>query len=297
MLRFFESKKTASQYAKYRPDMSQKIAECVMNFCKTHQDKETISKPLVMVDVGCGSGQSVNIFHSYFDKIKGIDVSLQQLDQAKTQNTFKHVEYVEGSAENLPIETDTVDLITANTAAHWFDLPQFFQEVKRVLKPSGCLAITGYCDPTLRFIPRKSDDALAQKATNLSKSFYQKCARGVPAHIRTMKHFSERYKDIYEAIPFLTKERNDSIHIRSNISINGLCGFMSSVSSYQTYMEKEMAQLKENNLEITEDMMLKIDPLQEFSQNLMQLWGLEEETMDKEIIELDYHWFVLLAKV
>ena len=62
-------------------------------------------------------------------------------------------------------------------------------------------------------------------------------------------------------------------------------------------MEKEMAQLKENNLEITEDMMLKIDPLQEFSQNLMQLWGLEEETMDKEIIELDYHWFVLLAKV
>ena len=277
--------------------MSQKMAECVMNFYKAHQDKETISKPSVMVDVGCGSGQSINIFHSYFDKIKGIDVSLQQLNQAKKQNTFKHVEYVEGSAENLPIETGTVDLVTTNSAAHWFDLPQFFQEVERVLKPSGCLAITGYDIPTLRFIPRESDDALAQKATNFSKSFYQKCARDVPAHLRARKYCSERYKDIYEAIPFLTKERNDSIHIRSSTSINGLCGFMSSVSSYQMYIEKEMEQLKVNNLEITEDMMLKIDPLQEFSRDLMQLFGLEEDTMDKETIELDYHWFILLAKV
>ena len=274
-----------------------------MNFCKTHQAKETISKPSIMVDVGCGSGQSINIFHSYFDKIKGIDVSLQQLDQAKKQNTFEHVEYVEGSAENLPVETGTVDLVTTNTAAHWFDLPQFFQEVKRVLKPSGCLAITGYDTPTLRFIPQKSDDALAQKATNLSRRFYQKCARNVPAHLRARKFIyqqencSEMYKDIYEAIPFLIKERNDSIHIRSNTSINGLRGFLSSISSYQMFMENEMAQLKEKNLEITEDIMLKKDPLQEFSHDLMQLWGLEEETIDKETIELEYHWFVLLAKV
>ena len=49
---------------------------------------------------------------------------------------------------------------------------------------------------------------------------------------------------------------------------------MSSVSSYQMYIEKEMEQLKENNLEITEDMMLKIDPLQEFSRDLMQLFDL-----------------------
>ena len=280
MLRSFEIKKIASQYAKYRPNMSQKVAECVTNFCKTHQDKETIFKSLILIDEGCGSGQSVNIFHSYFDKIKGIDVSLQQLNQAKKQNTFKHVEYVEGSAENLPIETRTVDLVTTNIAAHWFDLPQFFQEVERVLKPSRGLAITGYDTPTLRFIPQKREDALAQKAANLNKSFYQKCARNVPAHLRARKYCSERYKDIYKAIPFLTKERNDSIHIRSNTSINGLCGFMSSVSSYQTYMKKKMAQLKKSNLKITEDSMLKIDPLQEFSQDLKQLFGLEEETMD-----------------
>lgn len=44
-------------------------------------------------------------------------------------------------AEDLPFESGTVDLITAMTAAHWFDRPRFFKEADRVLKPGGCLAL------------------------------------------------------------------------------------------------------------------------------------------------------------
>lgn len=28
--------------------------------------------------------------------------------------------------------------------AHWFDLPKFFTECKRVLRPRGCLSLVGY---------------------------------------------------------------------------------------------------------------------------------------------------------
>lgn len=33
-----------------------------------------------------------------------------------------------------------MDLVTAASALHWFDLPAFYREVRRVLKPHGCLA-------------------------------------------------------------------------------------------------------------------------------------------------------------
>jgi len=35
-------------------------------------------------------------------------------------------------------------LIIAGHAAHWFDLPYFYNEVKRTLKINGVLALFGY---------------------------------------------------------------------------------------------------------------------------------------------------------
>jgi SAM-dependent methyltransferase len=37
-----------------------------------------------------------------------------------------------------------VDLITVAQAVHWFDLPAFYREAERVLKPGGVLAVWAY---------------------------------------------------------------------------------------------------------------------------------------------------------
>lgn len=37
-----------------------------------------------------------------------------------------------------------MDLLTAMSAAHWFDRSRFLQEVDRVLRPGGCLALLSY---------------------------------------------------------------------------------------------------------------------------------------------------------
>ncbi len=47
-------------------------------------------------------------------------------------------------AEALPFASGEVDLVTAMTAAHWFDRPKFLVEADRVLKPGGCLALLSY---------------------------------------------------------------------------------------------------------------------------------------------------------
>lgn len=49
-----------------------------------------------------------------------------------------------GIAEELPFPDGSVDLLTAASAAHWFDTERFLKEAVRVLKPRGCLAFFGY---------------------------------------------------------------------------------------------------------------------------------------------------------
>lgn len=50
----------------------------------------------------------------------------------------------QSTAEELPVAVGEVDLVTAMTAAHWFDRQKFLVEADRVLRPGGCLALLSY---------------------------------------------------------------------------------------------------------------------------------------------------------
>lgn len=50
----------------------------------------------------------------------------------------------EGLAEELPVPDGSVDLLTASSAAHWFDQSRFLAEANRVLKVGGCVALLDY---------------------------------------------------------------------------------------------------------------------------------------------------------
>lgn len=50
----------------------------------------------------------------------------------------------QGQAEELPFGPGEVDLVTAMTAAHWFERQKFLVEADRVLRPGGCLALLSY---------------------------------------------------------------------------------------------------------------------------------------------------------
>ena len=50
-----------------------------------------------------------------------------------------------GQSETLPFEDNSVDLVTCCQAIHWFDIPKFYQEANRILRPKGgVLAVYGY---------------------------------------------------------------------------------------------------------------------------------------------------------
>lgn len=92
-------------------------------------------------DAGCGSGQLAVPLAQSFRSVIATDASADQIAHATPHDG---VEYRVAPAERSGLADRAVDLAVAAQAAHWFDLPAFYEEVRRVLKPRGALALITY---------------------------------------------------------------------------------------------------------------------------------------------------------
>jgi ubiquinone/menaquinone biosynthesis C-methylase UbiE len=73
------------------------------------------------------------------------DITQEMLDMVKDEakkRGLSNVRTAYAKAEALPFEDESFDLVTCRIAPHHFDsIPDFLDEVHRVLKPSGLLAV------------------------------------------------------------------------------------------------------------------------------------------------------------
>lgn len=92
-------------------------------------------------DCACGSGQASVDLAGRFDRVVATDASAAQLEGAARH---PKIEYRQAPAEASGLPDASVDLITVAQALHWFDLPAFYAEACRVLKPGGVLAVWSY---------------------------------------------------------------------------------------------------------------------------------------------------------
>ena len=93
------------------------------------------------LDCATGSGQAAIDLARWFDRVDAFDASETQIDAGVAD---PKVHYSVGSAEALQYPPESFDLIAAAQAAHWFDLPDFYREVRRVGRLGAIIAIWGY---------------------------------------------------------------------------------------------------------------------------------------------------------
>jgi SAM-dependent methyltransferase len=92
-------------------------------------------------DAGTGNGQAAVALAAQFERVVATEPSAAQLAQAVPHARVTYHQ----SAETAPMLADgSVDLVTVAQAAHWFDRPKFYAEVKRVLRPGGVVALWTY---------------------------------------------------------------------------------------------------------------------------------------------------------
>lgn len=92
-------------------------------------------------DSGTGNGQAARGLAKYFEQVIATDPSASQISNAPEH---PKVIYKVEKAEESSREDNSVDLVTAAQALHWFDLEKYYQEVRRVLKKNGIIAVWSY---------------------------------------------------------------------------------------------------------------------------------------------------------
>jgi trans-aconitate 3-methyltransferase len=102
------------------------------------------------VDLGTGHGIVARaLADAGLARVVGVDPSEGMIAQARDLTPpSAPIEYCHSSAEFLPFLADaSVDLVVSAQAAHWFDRPRLFAELRRAVRPGGSLAFWGYKDP------------------------------------------------------------------------------------------------------------------------------------------------------
>ncbi len=92
-------------------------------------------------DAGTGSGQAAVALAAHVDAVVATDPSAAQIASAARH---RRVTYAVATAEASGLADASCDLVTVAQALHWFDVPRFWDEVRRVLRPGGLVAVWTY---------------------------------------------------------------------------------------------------------------------------------------------------------
>lgn len=101
-----------------------------------------------VLDLGCGAGIDVFLAANKVGPeghVLGIDMTSEMIERAKENakaRGYTNVEFGLSKIENLPLEDESVDVVTSNCVINLSESKKaVFEEIHRVLKPGGRLSI------------------------------------------------------------------------------------------------------------------------------------------------------------
>jgi ubiquinone/menaquinone biosynthesis C-methylase UbiE len=109
------------------------------------------------LDIATGTGHTALAVAHHVGKVIGIDIAPKMLEQARRLATEQHLtncEFIEGSAERIPLADEQFTLVTSRHAPHHFrNVDLFLNEVRRVLvlrsrfvMSDQITPLRGFCD-------------------------------------------------------------------------------------------------------------------------------------------------------
>lgn len=168
-------------------------------------------------DCATGNGQAAAALARHFDHVIATDASGRQIAQAEPA---QKVEYRVAPAEHSGLSDRSADLVTVAQAAHWFDLPAFYKEVKRVACDGAVVAL--WCYGLARITPEV--DAMVDDYYHNTVGAYWPPER---------RHIETAYRKIDFPFPELEPP---TFTMKAEWSIDQLLGYLGTWSATRRYM-------------------------------------------------------------
>lgn len=120
-----------AHYVKYRPSYPVAAIDIIFG---------GLGNPvqLIAADIGAGTGISSRLLAERGISVIAIEPNTEMRQAAKSHEL---VEFREGTAEVTNLPDASVDLVTCFQSFHWFNPETSLLEFRRILKPSGRLAL------------------------------------------------------------------------------------------------------------------------------------------------------------
>jgi SAM-dependent methyltransferase len=189
-------------------------------------------------DCGTGNGQAALGLAELFDRVEATDASDKQIASA---TPHPKIYYAVAPAEASGLPDKSVALITVAQALHWFDLPRFYAEARRVAKPQALLACSCYMHCT---VSPAVNAAMQQLYEGILGDAYWPPER---------KHVERGYADLDFPFPEIELPR---FKMEVQWPLEGYVGYLRSWSATQNYIKKNGQ-----------------DPVELIGETLLKAWG------------------------
>jgi ubiquinone/menaquinone biosynthesis C-methylase UbiE len=222
----------AAAYADSRPQYPAELFDWLATLTPSHD---------CAWDCGTGNGQAAVALTQHYLNVIATDASAQQIERA-----FPHprVEYRTAPAERSGLDQHSIDLVTVAQAAHWFDLPAFYSEAQRVVKPGGAIVL--WCYGFCRVTP-EVDEILNAFYTGETDAYWPPERRLVDA--------------LYRTLPFsFTEIAAPVLHMKQNWNLSQLLAYLRTWSGVQRFIKQTGR-----------------DPIPSLEAELKRVWGSPDE--------------------
>lgn len=247
MAKLFSNAAQAANYSLHRPTYPQELYKQILDVCEGRS---------LAIDVATGSGQAATALADRFEKVVAQDGSREQLQHAAR---LPNVEYQLADAHSTGLPDNCADLITVAQALHWFDIPKFYLEARRVLKPTGTLAAWTYTLPILIHESHPAQAVLVHFYRDTLGPYWSERRHLVEVGYRGVEPSGDDFS------LFTRRELETSKRQR----LEDLIGYLRSWSAYQTYLS--------SNPDLP-------DPLVEVGQKLLEALGARDGGAELDVI-------------
>lgn len=124
--------RAADSYDRGRPEYSSDAINFLIDQFKINQNSK-------ILDLGAGTGKFTKLILPFSKNI----VAIEPVEgmRNKFQSLINGVPILPGTAENLPLDSNSIDAVICAQAFHWFEANLAIEEIHRVLKPNGHLGL------------------------------------------------------------------------------------------------------------------------------------------------------------